>query len=154
MRPEVFRLVYRIRTALKGESNGLETASLAWQYATEIGFYANRLNQCLEAESDLEAYLLGHAEPNTLAALDELDFPEAAQWKERCQLLRWQSPPTIDSSKVKALRDRFAGVEDIKAWLQNEYRAQARSKQTLQAFRIANVLAQQFGDQDPSLPNY
>lgn len=151
MRPEAYRLVYRIRTSLKGESNGLETASLAWQYATEIDFYASRLNQCLEAETDLEAYLLAHAIPDTLTALDELDFPEASQWKERCQLLGWQSPPLIDSKKVKALRDRFAGVEDIKAWLQSEYRAQARSKQTLQAFRIANVLAQQFGDQDPSL---
>lgn len=151
MRPEASRLVYRIRTALKGESNGLETASLAWQYATEIDFYVNRLERCLEADSDLEAYLMAHADPNILDALDELDFPEAAQWKERCQVLGWQSPPDIAADKIKALRDRFAGVEDIKAWLQSEYRAQARSKQTLQAFRIAKTLASQFGDQDPSL---
>ncbi len=151
MRPEASRLVYRIRTALKGESNGLETASLAWQYATEIGFYTSRLKKCLETDSDLEAYLLAHTKPNTLEALDELDFPENAQWKERCETLGWQSPPEIDANKVKALRDRFANTEDIKGWLQSEYRSQARSKQMLQAFRIAQVLANQFGEQDPKL---
>lgn len=151
MRPEASRLVYRIRTALKGESNGLETASLAWQYATEIDFYSIRLGKCLEAETDLEAYLLAYTKPNTLDALDELDFPEASQWEERCRVLGWRSPPEIDAKKIKALRDRFADIGDIKTWLQSEYRNQARSKQTLQAFRIAQVLANQFDDQDPSL---
>ena len=107
MRPEASRLVYRIRTALKGESNGLETASLAWQYATEIGYYSDRLEKCLEVDADLEAYLLAYTKPNTLDALDELDFPEAKQWEERCQMLGWRSPPVIDGERIKRLRGPF-----------------------------------------------
>lgn len=53
MLPKASILAYRIRTALKGESNVLETASLAWQSATEIDFYSAKLEKCLEADTDL-----------------------------------------------------------------------------------------------------
>ncbi|MGY8693015.1 MAG: hypothetical protein ACKVGW_02310, partial [Verrucomicrobiia bacterium] len=61
MRPEASRLVYRIKTALKGESNGLDTANLAWQYAAEVKYAENLLKQYSEKQDDLEAYVAAYS---------------------------------------------------------------------------------------------
>ena len=77
MRPDASRLVYRINTALKGEPNGLETANLAWQYAKEVDLSLAILKQCLETESDLEAYVTSYSNPSVLDTLNSLDFAGA-----------------------------------------------------------------------------
>jgi hypothetical protein len=145
MRPEASRLVYRIKTALKGESNGLDTANLAWQYAAEVEYAENLLKQYSEKQDDLEAYVAAYSSPSALDTLDTLDFADLERWNERCEKLGWRIAPAIDHARIKELRDRLAAIEDPKSWLLGEFRKQSRAKKPLEALRIANVILDRFG---------
>lgn len=144
MRPDPSRLVYRIKTALKGESNGLDTANLAWQYAAEVKHAESQLEQCLETPSDLEAYIAAYSSPSVLDTIDTLDFADLERWNERCEKLNWRTASAIEPARIKELRDRFASIEDPKAWLLGEFRKQSRAKQPLEALRIAKVISDRF----------
>ena len=144
MRPEASRLVYRIKTALKGESNGLDTANLAWQYAAEVKHAESLLKQCLEKQDDLEAYVAAYSKPSALDTLDTLDFADVTRWNERCEKLGWRIAPSIDHVRVKELRDRFAAIEDPQSWLLGEFRKQSRAKRPLEALRIAKIILDRF----------
>lgn len=144
MRPDASRLVYRIKTALKGESNGLETANLAWQYAKEVEHALARLKRCLEIESDLNAYIANYSSPSVLDTIDALDFADAEIWRKRCATFGWEIAPSIDPTLSKSLSDRFAKIEDPKSWLQGEFRAKVRAKLPLEAYRIAKILNEKF----------
>lgn len=144
MRPDASRLVYRIKTALKGESNGLDTANLAWQYAAEVERASQRLSRCLQEKDDLEAYLESNRNPSVLESLDTLDFANADEWKRRCELLGYRVADGIDREGIKRLRERFAEKEDLKGWLEGEFRRLSRAKRPIDAFRIAKLLAEEF----------
>lgn len=148
MRPDASRLVYRIKTALKGESSGLDTANLAWQYAVEVEYATQRLSECLEFEDDLEAYLSTYGEPKILESLDTLDFSEIDEWKRRCELLGYRIADPINRENIKRLRERFASQEDIRSWLEGEFRSKSRAKQPVDALRIAQILVDRFEDDD------
>ena len=148
MRPEASRLVYRIKTALKGESNGLDTANLAWQYAAEVKYAENLLKQYSEKQDDLEAYVAAYSSTSVLDTLDTLDFADLESWNERCEKLGWRIAPAINHARIKELRDRFAAKEDPKSWLLGEFRKQSRTKQPLQALRIAKVILDRFGSDE------
>ncbi len=144
MRPDASRLVYRIKTALKGESNGLETANLAWQYAKEVEYFLSLLNRCLEIENDLDAYIATYSNPSVLDTLDVLDFEETKEWNERCRTFGWRKADEIDPVNLKNLHDRFSQIEDPKTWLQGEFRAKVRGKKPLEAYQIASLLNEKF----------
>ncbi len=146
MRPEATRLVYRIKTALKGESNGLETANLAWQYAAEVERSQELLRSCSEDEDALKAYIGAYSSPSALDTIDALDFGDADQWRARCELFKWKVPDTVDSDISRKLRDRFAAIEDLKSWLLGEFRSRVRDKRPLEAYQIVKLLIEQFGD--------
>jgi len=150
MRPDASRLVYRIKTALKGESTGLETANLAWQYAAEVDHSLAKLKKCLETENDLKAYVATYSSPSVLDTLAELDFDGAKDWRERCERFGWKTAEPIDPALPKELRERFSQIEDPKAWLLGEFRSKARAKKPLEAFQIAKLLGEKF-EADPNL---
>lgn len=144
MRPDASRLVYRIKTALKGESNGLETANLAWQYAKEVEHSLTLLRQCLDTENNLDAYLATFSSPSVLDTLDVLDFGGTKEWNDRCDIFGWQKADEIDPALTKTLHDRFSQIEDPKTWLQGEFRAKVRAKKPLEAYQIAKILSEKF----------
>ncbi len=150
MRPDASRLVYRIKTALKGESNGFEAANLAWQYAAEVERSQSALNACIEIEDPLQSYIAAHNGPSVLDTIDALNFDDSEPWRRRCRLLGWKTAPSIDAEPSKTLRERFASIEDLKSSLQNEFRLRAREKKTLEAYQIARIYDEQFGD-DPDI---
>jgi len=144
MRPDASRLVYRIKTALKGESNGLETANLAWQYAKEVEHALALLKRCIETESDLDSYIATYSSPSVLDTLDVLDFDGAKEWNERCEIFGWKKADEIDPGLLKTLHDRFSQIEDPKTWLQGEFRSKVRAKKPLEAYQIAKLLSEKF----------
>ena len=144
MRPDPSRLVYRIKTALKGESNGLDTANLASQYAGEVEHAEALLKQCLKIDSELDSYIAAFSSPSVLDTLDALDFADLERWNERCEKLGWRIATAVDHARIKELRERFAAIEDPQAWLLGEFRKQTRAKQPLQSLRIAKILAERF----------
>jgi len=144
MRPDASRLVYRIKTALKGESNGLETANLAWQYAKEVDLSLAILKQCLETESNLEAYVTSCSNPSVLDTLDSLDFAGAKDWSECCEKFSWRKADEIDPAQLKKLQERFSQIENSKTWLQGEFRAKVRAKKPLEAYQIASLICEKF----------
>ncbi len=144
MRPDASRLVYRIKTALKGESNGLETANLAWQYAKEVEHALAFLKRCIETENDLDAYIATYSSPSVLDTLDVLDFDGAKEWNDRCEIFGWKKADEIDPTLLKTLHDRFSQIEDPKTWLQGEFRSRVRAKKPLEAYQIAKLLSEKF----------
>jgi len=144
MRPDASRLVYRIKTALKGESNGLETANLAWQYAKEVELSLALLKQCLETESDLEVYVATYSNPSVLDTLNTLDFGGAKEWSDHCEKFGWRKADEIDPAQLKQLQERFSQIEDPKTWLQGEFRAKVRAKKPLEAYQIASLICEKF----------
>ncbi len=141
------KLVYRIQTALKGESGGLETAMLAWRYAAAVEEANRRLAICseqLETQGDIVAYASEQFSPKLLEAVDALDFAESGAWRARCEVFGWRMASQIEVEKAKTLRSAFAKVEDLKEWLSAEFRKRARAKDKAKAFQIINLLKENF----------
>ncbi len=147
--PEAPRLVYRLRTALTGESLGLETAKLAWQYAIAIE----------RANADLAAVKALFAAGDTLEAIGReqdhprleetaatLDFEQRSQWTERCQTFNWRAPAAVDAAALAEVRAGLAALPDAKEFLYGEYRAAIRSKDARAAYRIATLIAERYPD--------
>lgn len=149
MQPEAARLVSRIRTALKGESAGQETAILAWQYTAAVKKANTRLAKALKAiETDdlLSAYLEEQKSPALLDTCDDLNFSELQQWKDHCAHVECESPPVLNLDKVSDLRQKIEKIDNPKNWLYGEYRDRLRTKQTLSAYPIIKIIAQNFPD--------
>lgn len=143
--PDASRLAYRIKTALTGESTGLETAKLAWQYAEGV----QRANAALaeasilaSAENHIELLSLETWYPKLLEAAASLDFEHAAAWRERCQAYSWRSPATIDQEAIARIQKSLEKRGDLKEWLYTEYRSAVRAKDDLKAFQIVSVINQ------------
>ncbi|MEM9158594.1 MAG: hypothetical protein AAGB46_06055 [Verrucomicrobiota bacterium] len=146
--PDASRLVYRIKTALKGESVGLETARLAWQYAIAIQNANTQLQNAvaLLEQSPIQAYLATEFSPRLLDTVDALDFSERDAWINRCQTFGWKTPDLINFDASKNLREAFADKEDPKDWLYTEYRERARAKKNDEAYALIKLLAEKFND--------
>lgn len=148
--PDASRLVYRIRTALTGESVGQETAKLAWQYAESIE-RANRAlveaERLIEADRLLEALEEEEAFPHLLQAAAALDFAAADAWSARCALYSWRCPAVVDTSRAEALRPRFATTKELKDWLYTEYRGAERAKDSERAYRTIRQLVKRFPEE-------
>lgn len=145
--PEANRLVYRIRTAITGESLGLETAKLAWQYAVAIERANAALAEILaefDAGRPLEALVAEQRYPRLAEAAASLDFEQRAAWAERCQAYAWRAPGAIDSAALAKLKERLASIPDHKEFLYGEYRTAVRAKNAVRAYQIATCIAERF----------
>ena len=152
MAPDASRLVYRIKTALKGESSGQETAKLAYHYSDAVKEANRRIDQSLKAlETDriLDAFIPANLGNRLLDTVDSLDFAEKNSWKERCGNFGWPVAPDLDHEGAGRLKEAFAKQSDLKNWLYGEYRTTVRSKQKLSSYSIIRVLHDYIeGDQD------
>ncbi len=148
--PEANRLAYRIRTALTGESTGLETAKLAWQQAEAVERANTALKealQTLDSGSLLDCLLLESAHPKLLENARSLEHPLTDAWKERCQTFSWRVTAPIDLESVSKIQSAIEEQGDLKDWLFKQYRTAVRSKkQSLRAYQIIELIAARFPD--------
>ncbi len=148
--PEANRLAYRIRTALTGESTGLETAKLAWQQAEAV----DRANEALKLAQQtlsegtlLDCLLLENSHPKLLETARSLDHLMVAAWQTRCETFGWRVPAPVDLDSVSKIQTAIDEQGDLKDWLFKQYRAAVRSKkQTTRAFQIIELIASRFPD--------
>ena len=149
--PDPTRLVNRIRAALKGESRGLDTAKLAWQFADA----ADRANQALEhcaalaEKKDLLPLVLAeHEHPQLLDTLATLDFPQFQEWSERCVSYSWKQPAKLLLEKKESIQAAIAAQPELKDWLFKQNRAAVRSKDAALSLRIASAIATRFPEDE------
>lgn len=146
--PEANRLAYRIRTAITGESTGLETAKLAWQYAEATARANADLARSLQALAEgtlLDSLLVENAHPRLLETARSLEHALAAAWKTRCQTYTWRVAEPIDSESVSKLQAAIDEQGDLKDWLFKQYRATVRSKKNaVRAYQIIELIADRF----------
>lgn len=149
--PEANRLSYRIRTALTGESTGLDTAKLAWQHAEAIkraNLSLTHACEALEAGSLLDALLIESIHPNLLDTARSLDHPHFEEWSQRCQTYGWRQADKVDSEKVARIENAVEEQGKLKDWLFKQYRSAVRSKDHLRAYQIIELIANRFPDDE------
>ncbi|MDQ8181364.1 hypothetical protein QEH57_11905 [Pelagicoccus sp. SDUM812005] len=151
--PEANRLAYRIRTALTGESTGLETAKLAWQQAEAVARANAALQQARQLLADgtlLDCLLLENQYPKLLETARSLDHPLAEAWAKRCQTYGWRLAPPVDTEAVSKIQAAIEEQGELKDWLFKQYRAAVRSKtESARAYQIIELIAARFPD-DPN----
>lgn len=148
--PEANRLAYRIRTALTGESTGLQTAKLAWQQAEAVERVNRALQDAAQALSQgtlLDCLLVENTHPRLLEAARSLDHPLVPAWKARCETFRWRVAAPVDSDSVSKIQATIDEQGDLKNWLFKQYRAAVRSKnQAVRSYQIIELIAGRFPD--------
>lgn len=152
MHPEASRIASRLLTALKGESGGLDTAKLAWQYAIAIENANQRIAQASAtlAEDDLiGCYLVAKSSPDLMDTVATLDIAESEQWAKRCQDYEWKVPAKLDLKNAAKIKTKIEQIDDPKKFLYTEYRNRIRAKQPFEAYPIISLLAQDNKD-DPN----
>ncbi|MDQ8205684.1 hypothetical protein [Pelagicoccus sp. SDUM812003] len=149
--PEANRLIYRIRTAITGESVGLGAAKLAWQLA-EACERANTdlkaARQSLDQGDLLQALLIAHAHPELLETASSLNFNLFDTWKKRCEIYAWRPPAAIDHESLNAIKSAIAETAELKKQLYKDYRSKVRSKDPVAAYRIIRLIADRFPEDE------
>lgn len=149
--PEANRLSYRIRTALTGESTGLDTAKLAWQHAeaTERANLSLRhACEALDGGSLLDAMLIENAHPNLLDAARALDYILYDEWLQRCKTYGWRQAEKVDLESAEKLENAIDEQGDLKEWLFKQYRTAVRAKDSLRAYQIIELIANRFPEDE------
>ncbi len=149
MQPEASRLTSRIIGALKGESGGLDTAKLAWQYATAIDDANQRITQChaaLANNDEIGCHLIANQEPELLDTVATLDIDQTDDWKRRCQNYSWKTTDPLFKQEAATLQSKLDEVDDLKEFLYTEYRNRIRAKHPLDAYPIIELLARKYKD--------
>jgi len=148
--PDPKRLVYRIRTAITGESTGLETAKLAWQYA-EACDRANRdlhdAAQLLEAGDTAAGLLLAE---DLLDTAEILDHSQRNAWEQRCASFGWRSSKRINLETLKGIRVACAELEDSQDLLEKSYKSAQKAGHLSHAYQIAGLQSRR-EPKDPEL---
>lgn len=148
--PEANRLAYRIRTAITGESTGLETAKLAWQQAEAVDRANAAIEQALQKLADgslLDCLILENAYPRLLETARSLDHPLKDDWQKRCETYGWRVAAPIDAESVSKIQLAIEEQGDLKEWLFKQYRSAVRSKKkAVQAYQIIELIAETFPD--------
>ncbi|EDY84054.1 hypothetical protein VDG1235_3681 [Verrucomicrobiia bacterium DG1235] len=151
--PEANRLAYRIRAAITGESNGLETAKLAWQQAEAVTRANADLKRALQALADgtlLDCLLIENAHPRLLETARSLDHTFVEAWKTRCETYGWRVADPVDAESVSKIQSAIDEQGDLKDWLFKQYRTAIRSKkQQIRAYQIIELIADRYPD-DPN----
>ncbi|MBK1877825.1 hypothetical protein [Pelagicoccus mobilis] len=146
--PEANRLSYRIRTAITGESTGLETAKLAWQQAEAVkraNADLQRAAQALENGNLLDCLLIESRHPNLLETARSLDHSLSEPWQKRCQTYSWRAPELVDLDSVSKIQSAIEQQGELKEWLFKQYRTAVRSKkETIRAYQIIELIAHTF----------
>ena len=150
--PEANRLSYRIRTAITGESTGLEIAKLAWQQAEAIDRANADLARSLQALKDgrlLDCLLIENAHPKLLETARSFDQNLIDAWQKRCEIYSWRVAVSLDIDSVSKIQSAIDEQGDLKDWLYKQYRTAVRSKkETVRAYQIINLIANRFPEDE------